>query len=127
AIVADFGIAKAIGTAVGPNITRSGSTLGTPGYMSPEQARGQRDLDERSDVYSLAIVIYEMLMGEIPDSWATEDAAQPGRFLGVRDSHRSRLTELGNQIEAALVRGLALSRDRRTPTPMALLTELTRS
>jgi GAF domain-containing protein len=125
AIVADFGIAKAVDTAGGPNLTRTGFPLGTPGYMSPEQAAGHVDLDERTDVYSLAIVIYEMLVGEIPGSWPIEDDAQPGRFFGVKASHRSRLTAVGSRIEAALVHGLALRHDRRTLTPMALVAELT--
>jgi GAF domain-containing protein len=125
AIVADFGIAKAIGTAGGGTLTIPGFTLGTPGYMSPEQAAGLLDLDERSDVYGLAIVIYEMLVGEIPGSWPMEDAVEAGRFFGVKASHRSRLTELGSRIEAALVHALALTHDRRTPTPMTLLAELT--
>ena len=65
-IVADFGIAKALCTAGGANLTRTGFPLGTPGYMSPEQAAGMTDLDERSDVYSLAVVVYEMVTGETP-------------------------------------------------------------
>src|SRR5438876_1178561 len=80
-IVADFGIAKAISTAGGANLTRTGFPVGTPGYMSPEQAAGLTDLDERTDVYSLSVVIYEMLVGEVPGRWPTEDAVRAGRFL----------------------------------------------
>jgi len=80
-IVADFGIAKAVSTAGGANLTRTGFPVGTPGYMSPEQAAGLTDLDERTDVYSLAVVAYEMLVGDVPGRWPTEDAVRAGRFL----------------------------------------------
>lgn len=67
AMVADFGIARALAEAGGPmNPTSTGCGIGTPGYMSPEQAAGDRRLDQRSDVYSLACVLYEMLVGETP-------------------------------------------------------------
>ena len=124
-IVADFGIAKAIVTAGGANLTRTGFPLGTPGYMSPEQAAGLTDLDERTDTYSLAVVVYEMLVGEIPGRWPTEDAVRQGRFLEAPPSHRARLAQVGSRIEGALVRGMAIRGDQRTPTPEALIGELT--
>jgi len=124
-IVADFGIAKAISTAGGANLTRTGFPLGTPGYMSPEQAAGLTDLDERTDVYSLAVVIYEMLVGEPPGRWPTEDAVRTGRFLEATASHRLRLTEAGSRLEGGLVHALAIRLDQRTPTPGALIDELT--
>src|SRR5690242_4379711 len=120
-IVADFGIAKAISTAGGANLTRTGFPVGTPGYMSPEQAAGLTDLDEKTDVYSLAVVIYEMLVGEVPGRWPTEDAVRAGRFLDAVPAHRPRLTEAGPSVEAALVRGLAIRHDQRTPTTAALI------
>ena len=124
AVVADFGIAKAISTAGGPNLTRTGFPLGTPGYMSPEQAAGLTDLDVRTDVYSLAVVIYEMLIGETPGRWPTEDAVRAGRFLEATAVHRARLAKPGGRIEAALVRGLATRQDQRTTTPAALIDDL---
>jgi serine/threonine protein kinase len=126
-IVADFGIAKAIVTAGGANLTRTGFPLGTPGYMSPEQAAGLTDLDERTDTYSLAVVIYEMLVGEIPGRWPTEDAVRQGRFLESPPSHRARLAQVGTRVEGALVRGMAIRHDQRTATPEALIGELTGS
>ncbi|MGA2381868.1 MAG: serine/threonine-protein kinase [Gemmatimonadales bacterium] len=123
-IVADFGIAKAIVTAGGVNLTRTGFPLGTPGYMSPEQAAGLTDLDERTDTYSLAVVIYEMLVGEIPGRWPTEDAVRQGRFLESPPSHRARLAQVGSRVEGALVRGMAIRHDQRTATPDALIGEL---
>jgi serine/threonine protein kinase len=123
-IVSDFGIAKAISTAGGANLTRTGFPLGTPGYMSPEQAAGLTDLDARTDVYSLAVVVYEMLVGEIPGRWPTEEAVRTGRFLEATATHRSRLTAVGSRLEGALVRGLAIRHDQRTATPAALIDEL---
>jgi serine/threonine protein kinase len=124
-IVADFGIAKAISTAGGGKLTRTGFPLGTPGYMSPEQAAGLTDLDERTDVYGLAVVVYEMVVGETPGGWPTEDAVRSGRFVEAAPSHRRRLTELGGGIEGALVRGLAIRHDQRTATPATLIADLT--
>src|SRR5690606_5575120 len=66
ALVADFGIARAIAgeSGGGPSITRTGFAIGTPQYMSPEQATGATDIDGRTDVYALGAVLYEMLAGE---------------------------------------------------------------
>src|SRR5436853_6291730 len=66
AVVADFGIALAVSAAAGSRLTETGLSLGTPQYMSPEQATGDRLIDARSDIYSLATVLYEMLAGEPP-------------------------------------------------------------
>ena len=123
-IVGDFGIAKAIVTAGGANLTRTGFPVGTPGYMSPEQAAGLTDLDPSTDVYSLSVVLYEMLVGELPGRWPTEDAVRAGRFLEAAPAHRTRLAETGGAIEGALVRGLAIRLDQRTATPAALMDEL---
>ena len=66
AVVADFGIARAVAAAGGEKLTATGIAVGTPAYMSPEQAAGSRDLDGRSDLYSLGCVLYEMLAGQPP-------------------------------------------------------------
>ena len=65
-LIADFGIALAVAQAGGERVTETGLSLGTPHYMSPEQATGDRDIGPRSDVYALACVLYEMLTGEPP-------------------------------------------------------------
>ncbi|MCL4866665.1 MAG: serine/threonine protein kinase, partial [Gemmatimonadales bacterium] len=65
-MVTDFGIAKALSTGSGATLTGVGVAIGTPSYMSPEQAAGERDVDGRSDVYSLGVVTYQMLTGELP-------------------------------------------------------------
>jgi len=74
AVVADFGIARAITEAGGEDLTATGISIGTPAYMSPEQASGERRIDGRSDIYSLGCVLYEMLAGEPPYTGPTAPA-----------------------------------------------------
>ena len=88
-LVADFGIALAVSKAGGSRVTQTGLALGTPRYMSPEQAAGERSVDRRSDVFSLGAVLYEMLAGEPPHAGATAQAviakvlAEPARDVRV--------------------------------------------
>ncbi|MBI4703109.1 MAG: protein kinase [Deltaproteobacteria bacterium] len=62
----DFGVAKLGGAEQGVTLTRTGATMGTPFYMAPEQARGEKQLDERADVYALGVILYEALSGQVP-------------------------------------------------------------
>ncbi|MFN8572026.1 MAG: protein kinase [Gemmatimonadaceae bacterium] len=71
AMVIDFGVARALSNASADRMTATGLTMGTPNYMSPEQASGERDVDGRSDIYSLGCLLFEMLAGEIPHRAAT--------------------------------------------------------
>ena len=82
AVVADFGIAKAVTVAAGDNasLTQTGVTVGTPAYMSPEQAAGEGQVDGRSDLYSLGCVLYEALVGEQPFTGPTAQAVIAKRF-----------------------------------------------
>jgi len=66
AMVADFGIARAVTATGGKKLTETGISIGTPGYMSPEQTTAEKEIDGRSDIYSLGCVLYEMLVGEVP-------------------------------------------------------------
>jgi serine/threonine-protein kinase len=91
ALVADFGIALAVRAAGGDRLTETGLSLGTPQYMSPEQATAERDLDARSDVYSLGCVVYEMLVGDPPHTGSTAQVIiskvitqEPQRITAVR-------------------------------------------
>ena len=93
ALVADFGIALAVQTAGGARMTQTGLSLGTPQYMSPEQAMGERAIDARSDIYALGAVTYEMLTGEPPFSGASVQAIvakvlteRPAPLTTVRDT-----------------------------------------
>jgi eukaryotic-like serine/threonine-protein kinase len=72
--VADFGIALAVSQAGGSRLTETGLSIGTPQYMSPEQAMGDRELDARSDIYSLGVMLYEMLTGDPPYTGSTAQA-----------------------------------------------------
>src|SRR5687767_1808553 len=74
ALVADFGIALAVERAGGERLTRTGIMLGTPQYMAPEQATGERAVDARTDVYALGAVLHEMLAGESPFAAASRQA-----------------------------------------------------
>jgi hypothetical protein len=107
AMLADFGIALAIKEAGGSRLTETGLSLGTPSYMSPEQATGDRVLDARSDVYSLGAVLYEMLAGEPPHSGATVQAViaklmteRPTRLRTIRDT-------VPEGVDGAVARALA--------------------
>jgi len=93
AMLTDFGIALAVREAGGERLTETGLSVGTPQYMSPEQATADRQLDARSDIYSLGAVLYEMLAGEPPFSGASAQAViakliteRPTRLRTVRDT-----------------------------------------
>jgi serine/threonine-protein kinase len=105
-VVADFGIALAVQQAGGGRLTETGLSLGTPYYMSPEQATGDRTPDARSDVYALACVLFEMLAGEPPFTGGSAQAVL-GRIL---TSETPRVTEhrksVPPNVEAVLLRGL---------------------
>src|SRR5207237_7814336 len=106
AVVADFGIARAITQAAGSKLTETGIAIGTPGYMSPEQAMGSERVDGRSDLYSLACVLYEMLAGEPPftgpsaESVARQHVAAPAPHVSV-------MRPVPPAVDQAIVRALA--------------------
>ena len=106
AIVTDFGIALAVRAAVG-NATPVGLMLGTPGYVSPEQATGAPDVDGRTDVYGLGAVLYEMIVGDSPRCWLTAADVRLGRIADAPAEARVRLDALPRGFEATLARALA--------------------
>jgi len=127
AMVADFGIALAVQTAGGARMTQTGLSLGTPQYMSPEQAMGDRALDARSDIYALGAVTYEMLTGEPPFSGATVQAIvakvlteKPIAPSAVRDT-------VTPGIEATVLKALSKLPADRWPTTTPFAEALTRA
>jgi Tol biopolymer transport system component len=126
AMLADFGIALAVREAGGNRLTESGISLGTPQYMSPEQATGDRQLDARSDEYALAAVLYEMLAGEPPHTGPTVQAViakllteRPTRLRTVRDT-------VPEGVDAAVTRALARTPADRFPSVGEFATALSR-
>jgi dienelactone hydrolase len=107
AVVSDFGIARALTEAGTQTLTETGLTVGTPAYMSPEQATGQKDIDARSDLYSLGCVLYEMLSGETPYGGPTPQAVI-AKKLNEPTPRVTVVRELvPPEVEAALHRALA--------------------
>ena len=105
-LVADFGIALAVTNAGGARITQTGLSLGTPQYMSPEQATGDRAIDARSDIYSLGAVTYEMLTGEPPHTGNTVQAII-ARVLTERPAPvRRQRPSVPEHVEVAVLHGL---------------------
>ena len=109
AMVADFGIAKAVSVAAGEKLTQTGVGIGTPQYMSPEQATASQDIDGRSDLYSLGCVLYEMLAGDPPFTGPTAQAILARRFTDPVPSLRAVREMAPPVVEAAIVRALARS------------------
>jgi serine/threonine-protein kinase len=107
ALVADFGIGKALSG--GKSITQSGITVGTPAYMSPEQASGDTTIDGRSDLYSLGCVLYEMLTGEPPFTGPNAQAIIAKRFVSPVPSVRT-TRDVPESVDATVLKVLS-----RTP------------
>ena len=124
AVVSDFGIARAITQAAGSKLTETGIPVGTPAYMSPEQASGGGPLDGRSDVYSLGCVLYEMLVGEPPYTGPSAQVVIAKRFTDPVPSVRRLRETIPPGIDAAITTALAKSpADRfRTATEFAAAT-----
>src|SRR2546425_1020867 len=107
AVVSDFGIARAITAAGGEKLTGTGIAVGTPAYMSPEQAAASARVDERSDIYSLGCVLYEMLAGEPPYTGPSAQVVIAKRFTDPVPSVRRLREGVPPAIDAAVSRALA--------------------
>ncbi len=107
ALIADFGIARAVREAGGERLTETGLSLGTPEYMSPEQATGTRQIDARSDVYALACVVYEMLAGEPPHTGPNAQAIIAKVLTQPVPSVRRTRETVPVQMDGAIAKALA--------------------
>ena len=108
AVVTDFGIARAVSAAGGgEHLTQTGTIIGTPAYMSPEQATGGAEIDGRSDQYSLACVVYEMLVGEPPFTGPTAQAVIARHSLDMVSPPSIVRSTIPDAVEEAILRGLS--------------------
>jgi serine/threonine protein kinase len=106
ALVADFGIALAVQQAGGQRITQTGLSLGTPQYMSPEQAMGEKAIDARSDIYALGAVTYEMLVGEPPFTGPSVQAIVARLLTEGPRTITAQRKAVSEGVEAAVLRAL---------------------
>jgi serine/threonine protein kinase len=109
ALVADFGIALALEHAGGERLTRTGLTLGTPQYMAPEQAAGERTIDARADVYALGAMVHEMLVGEAPFASGSRQAV----LLRILREPAPALATLRPDVSPALAAAVRRSLEKR--------------
>jgi transcriptional regulator with XRE-family HTH domain len=125
--VMDFGIARKLHTEVLPWTLRRelDFSAGTPAYVSPEQASGEVNLDARSDVYSLACVVYEMLSGRPPFEGTTTESVVSRRFIAPPPPLRDYAPEVPQALEAAVEGGMALEPARRTASTAAFAEAVT--
>jgi TolB-like protein/Tfp pilus assembly protein PilF len=128
AMVMDFGIAKAVSSAATETLTQTGMMVGTPAYVSPEQASGELNIDGQSDQYSLACVLYEMLAGERPFTGPTAQAVMTKRFTEKPKALRQVRGSVPEHVETAVLKAMAAAPTERFTTTaqfaQALGTEL---
>ena len=116
AVVTDFGIAKAVSAAASENLTQTGTAVGTPAYMSPEQAAGGPEPDARTDLYSLGCVLFEMLTGSAPFSAPTVQALIMKHFTDPVPPVRGSRTPVSTDLESVVTKAMAKNPDDRYQT-----------
>ncbi|MEP6508332.1 MAG: protein kinase, partial [Gemmatimonadales bacterium] len=116
AMVMDFGIAKAVSSAASETLTQTGMMVGTPAYVSPEQAAGELNLDGQSDQYSLACVLYEMLAGERPFTGENAAAVMAKRFTEAAAPLRTVRGGVPEHVERAVTKAMSTAASARYST-----------
>jgi serine/threonine protein kinase/Flp pilus assembly protein TadD len=116
AMVMDFGIAKAVSVASGDTLTQTGMMVGTPAYVSPEQAAGEAEIDGRSDQYSLACMLYEILSGKKAFTGSTAQSVLSKRFTDPVPSLRKVEPSVPDEIDEAVTKALSKEPRERFPT-----------
>ncbi|MDZ4259980.1 MAG: protein kinase [Gemmatimonadales bacterium] len=124
ALLADFGIARTTDTSDDDRLTRAGSSIGTPAYMSPEQATGERELTASSDVYGLGAILFELLTGRPPFTGPTPQAILIKRFTTEAPPVRTLRSDVPDRCEAAVARALANDPELRFATAAAFAVAL---
>ncbi|HTR19967.1 MAG TPA: serine/threonine-protein kinase [Gemmatimonadales bacterium] len=119
-MVTDFGIAKALSSSAGSGLTGTGVAIGTPHYMSPEQAAGDREIDGRSDLYSLGVVGYQMLSGELPFSAPTVPGILIKQITELPEELSRLVPDCPEDLTASVMRCLEKEPEHRWPTADAL-------
>lgn len=127
AVICDFGIARAVLSAGGERISTSGLVVGTPAYMSPEQASGLPEIDNRADIYGLGCVVYEMFVGEPPFTGRSMQAIMSKHVKEPPPSLRVVRPDLPEQVEAAINTALAKAPEDRFPNGAEFAAALLRS
>jgi serine/threonine-protein kinase len=126
ALVADFGIARAVSAAGAETLTETGLAVGTPAYMSPEQAAGEQDVDGRSDIYSLGCVLYEMLGGDPPYTGSTPRAILARKLTDPVPSLQVVRETVPDEIEQVVLKALAKTPSDRFATATQFVEALAR-
>jgi serine/threonine-protein kinase len=119
-VVTDFGIAKALTAVDGGTLTGTGVAIGTPAYMSPEQAAGEKEIDARSDIYSLGVVAYEMLTGELPFKAPTVAGILLKQVTEVPADIRTMRADCPEELSTTVMRCLDKEPENRWPTADSL-------
>ncbi len=119
-MVTDFGIAKAMSGGSGATLTSAGVAIGTPQYMSPEQAAGEKEIDGRSDLYSLGIVSYQMMTGELPFTAPTVAGILMKQITELPPSVQDKRPDCPEDLALAITRCLEKDPESRWPSADAL-------